>query len=159
MKLLLLSAGFAAVLWLLSACGGDRPSATPATAGTGSGEANIAIGDVHIRASALQTSALNETVARQYGIARDDRTVMLLVGVRTGPVSQETSLPARVRGSAVNLLGKRQQIALREIRSDGFIDYAGSVRISPPETLRFDLVIERDGAAPAKLSFNRDFFP
>jgi hypothetical protein len=33
------------------------------------------------------------------------------------------------------------------------------VRISPPETLRFDLVIERDGAAPATLSFNRDFFP
>jgi hypothetical protein len=139
---------------ILGGCGGGSP-APPAT----QAPAVLQAGDVTIRASAVPTAALGEVAAKQYGIERDPRMVLLLVGVRRGPESQETSLPARVRGSAVDLLGRRQQIELREIRSDGFIDYAGSVRISPPETLRFDLVIERDGAAPAMLSFNRDFFP
>jgi hypothetical protein len=141
---------------LLGGCGGSP--APPATAAAQE-PAVLQVADITIRASAVPTTVLGEATAKQYGIERDPRTVLLLVGVRRGSESQETSLPARVRGSAVDLLGRRQQFELREIRSDGFIDYAGSVQISPPETLRFDLVIERDGAAPAALSFNRDFFP
>lgn len=141
---------------ILGGCGGGSPAPPAAAAQT---PAELHTGDVTIRASAVPTTVLGEAAAKQYGIERDPRTVLLLVGVRRGPESQETSLPARVRGSAVDLLGRRQHFELREIRSDGFVDYAGSVRISPPETLRFDLVIERDGAAPATLSFNRDFFP
>jgi hypothetical protein len=141
---------------ILGGCGGSP--APPATAAA-QAPAVLQSGDVIIRASAVPTTVLGEAAAKQYGIERDPRTVLLLVGVRRGTESQETSLPARVRGSAIDLLGRRQQLELREIRNDGFIDYAGSVRISPPETLRFDLVIERDGAAPATLSFNRDFFP
>lgn len=144
------------IAMVLGGCGG-KPSA-PATAAAQE-PAVLQTADITIRASAVPTTVLGEAAAKQYGIERDSRTVLLLVGVRRGTESQETSLPARVRGSAVDLLGRRQQFELREIRSDGFIDYAGSVRISPPETLRFDLVIERDGAAPATLSFNRDFFP
>ena len=143
---------------MLGGCGGGSPLPPSATAAA-QAPAVLQLGDVTIRASAVPTAVLGEAAAKQYDIARDPRTVLLLVGVRRGPESQETSLPARVRGSAVDLLGRRQEIALREIRSDGFIDYAGSVRISPPETLRFDLVIERDDAAPATLVFNRDFFP
>jgi len=148
----------------LGGCGGTSPVPPPATAAT-QAPAVLQAGDVTIRASAVPTAVLGEAVAAQYGIERDPRTVLLLVGVRRGSGPEETSLAARVRGSAVDLLGRRQQIALREIRSDGpgpgqgFIDYAGTVRISPPETLRFDLAIERDEAAPATLSFNRDFFP
>lgn len=146
----------ACALLVLAGCGGGSPRSPTAAA---QAPAELRTSDVTIRASAVPAAMLGETAAKQYGIERDPRTVLLLVGVRRGTESQETSLPARVRGSAVDLLGRRQDIALREIRSDGFIDYAGSVRISPPETLRFDLVIERDGAAPATLSFNRDFFP
>lgn len=146
-----------AALFALAGCGGGSPALPSGT--TAQAPAELRVGDVTIRASAVPTTALGEAAATQYGIVRDPRTVILLVGVRRGPESQETSLPARIRGSAVDLLGRRQEIALREIRSGEFIDYAGSVRISPPETLRFDLVVERDGAAPATLVFNRDFFP
>ena len=150
---------------ILCGCGGTSP--TPPTMAAAPTPAVLQAGDVTIRASAVPTHALGEAVAQQYGIERDPRTVLLLVGVRRGSGTAETSLPARVRGSAVDLLGRRQEIAMREIRSDGpasgsgqgFIDYAGTVRISPPETLRFDLAIERDGAAPATLVFSRDFFP
>ena len=148
-----ISASFA-----VGGCGGGS-TAPPATTAAAQAPAILQAGDVTIRASAVPTAVLGEAVAVQYGIERDPRTVLLLVGVRRGSGSGETSLPARVRGSAIDLLGRRQEIALREIRSGGFIDYAGSVRISPPETLRFDLAIDRDGAVPATLVFSRDFFP
>lgn len=120
--------------------------------------ATLQSGDVTIRASTVPTLQLGAAAAGQYGIERDAGTILLLVGVRRG-AAEDTSLPARVTASATDLLGRRQAIVLREVRSGGFIDYAGTVSLSPPETLRFDVVVDRDGAARESLRFSRDFFP
>ena len=132
----------------LAGCGGNAPppSAANTTAAAGAAtqqEAISRIGDVTIRASAMPTAMLAPEVASRYGIARDDRTVMLLVAVRQGTEMQETSLPATITATVTNLSGQRQPITLRELRSDDLLDYVGTVETSLPDTLRFDLTIVR----------------
>ncbi len=150
---------------LLSACGDDAPKQakridTPQ-------EAIARIGDVTIRANVMRTANLNEAVARGYGIQRSDNTLMLLVSVRQGPDGQDVALPATVQASVANLHGQRRDIEMRELRTgdagagpaQALIDYVGTVDVSPPDTLSFDLKIAREGAAPASMQFNREFTP
>src|SRR3546814_8689960 len=109
------------------------------------------IGDVLVRTNAVPTANLGEAVARQYGIERGTGTVMLLVGVRREGDAGETALPARVTAVASDLLGKRQQLEMREVRSgdpgsgpgQGFIDYVGTARVIAPDTLHFDVRVDR----------------
>ena len=147
----------AAAFFLLAACGSPSPPEGHASATME--EAVARAGDVTIRASVVPTASLNPAVARQYGIEPDGGSVLLLVGVRRGPDMQQASLPARVTATATDLRGMRTAITMREIRSGDFIDYAGTVRLTPPETLRFDLEVELAAGAPSSLSFSRDVYP
>lgn len=150
---------------VLSGCGDDAPKQakridTPQ-------EAITRIGDVTIRANVMRTANLNEAVARGYGIQRSDDTLMLLVSVRQGPDGQDIALPATIQASVANLHGQRRDIEMRELRTgdpgagpaQALIDYVGTVDVSPPDTLSFDLKIAREGAAPASMQFNREFTP
>ena len=157
-KTLLRRTWIVSVMLLLAACGGSQAPA-PAAAAIGSGEATETVGDVSIRASAMQTSALNDAVAQQYGIARDNKTVMLLVAVRKGSGANETSLPAKVTASAAGLSGGQQDIAMRELRTGGLLDYIGTMETSLPETLRFEVTVVREDGATSTLKFNREFYP
>lgn len=162
----------ASLLLALAACGGDQP-ASPVSATTAPQEAISRIGDVTIRATALPSATLAPEIASQYGIARDERTIMLLIGVRQGPEGQEVALPATITATATNLSGQRHSIALRELRSgdpstssgqapstgSGLLDYVGTVETSLPETLRFDVTIVRQGGATSTMQFSRDFYP
>ena len=142
---------------ILAACEGPSPPEGHASATME--EAVASAGDVSIRASVVPTASLNAAVAGQYGIAPDRRSVMLLVGLREGEGMRATALPARITASATDLRGARTAIDMREIRSGGFIDYVGTVRITAPETLRFELAIEHAAGAPSSLTFSRDFYP
>ncbi|HJW46980.1 MAG TPA: DUF4426 domain-containing protein [Lysobacter sp.] len=143
---------------VLAGCGGSAPPpATPAAVAPQ--EAISRIGDVTIRASVLPTATLAAEVASQYGITRDDRTVMLLVGVRQGPEAQEAALPAQISATATNLSGQRHDIDMRELRSGDLLDYVGTVETAMPDTLRFDLTIVREGGATSTMQFSREFYP
>ena len=152
---------------LLTACGGSTPPAPPTSASAKSAtqEAVSRIGDVTIRASAIPTSTLSEQVARQYGIARNNDTVMLLIGVRQGESAQETALPAKITATATDLRGRAHQIEMRELRSGdaasgtALLDYVGTVDATPPDTLRFDVQVVREGGATSQMQFTRDFYP
>jgi len=145
----------------LAACGGGEPPAPPASPGAAGAtqEAVSRIGDVTIRASAIPTSTLSEAVARQYGITRDKDTVMLLVGVRQGESAQETALPANIVATASDLRGRKHVIEMRELRSGDLLDYVGTVDVSPPDTLRFDVQVARENGATSQMQFTRDFYP
>lgn len=147
-----------AVAGLVAACGGTtQPASHDATDATPR-EASVRLGDVVVRATAIPTTTLGEAVAGQYGIVRDDKAVMLLVGVRRGSGPQETALPAQVTASATDLLGKRQAIAMRAVRTGGLVDYVGVATVIPPDTLRFDIDVLPEGGQRMTLRFNRDFF-
>lgn len=152
-------------LALLSGCG--REAALPTASGSAGAAPQEAIarsGDVSVRASALQTSALSPAVAQQYGIARDDAAVMLLVAVRRGPDGQDVAIPARVSASATDLRGQRRELELRELRtgdpgSAQLLDYIGTVEIALPDTVRFDVSVTPEGGASTTLQFSREFYP
>jgi len=80
-------AAFATAL-LLAACGATEPPARTAGNSPAMQEATARVGDVTMRASVVQTSALAPSVASEYGIRRDDNTVLLLVAVRKGAEAQ-----------------------------------------------------------------------
>lgn len=153
----------------MSACGGDSGNAPPtrATPAAASQEAVMRAGDVTIRASVLPTAALAPEVASHYGIARGDRTLMLLVGVRKGPEAEETALPARVAATVTHLSGQKRDIAMREVRiaapQDGsgpeLLDYVGVIETDLPDKLRFDLTVVREDGGTSTMKFEREFFP
>lgn len=149
------------IVSLLAGCGGQRTTADEiADQLTASREpAEAQVGDVLVRASISPTASLSESIASRYGVARSPRTVLLLVGVRRIDGTEEMSLPATLTVGARDLRGVRRMIDLREIRVDGFIDYVGEVRTSPPDTLTFDVVAETDDGRQVELRFNRDVFP
>lgn len=142
---------------LLTACGGHTPA--PATPASAQQEAVTRSGDVTIRATAMPTASLSAEIASRYGIERRDHTVMLLIGVRKGEDAQETALPATITATTTNLSGQRRSIALRELRSEGLLDYVGTVEVSLPDTLRFDLVVVPEDGASSTLQFSREFYP
>lgn len=118
------------------------------------------VGDVTIRASLAPTASLGAAIVQRYGVEPGRDVHLLLVGVRRGPAHDETSLPARVTARARDLRGVWRDIALHEVRSDGFIDHAGAVRVAPPDTLAFEIRVHPEGAdAPEVLRFSRDVFP
>lgn len=145
----------------LSGCGGNGGTAQPSapTAPSAPQEAVSRIGDVTIRASVMQTAALPEAVAMEYGIARSDRLALLLVGVRQGPEARESALPATITATAIDLRGRRQEIPMRELRTGDLLDYVGTAEIDLPDTLRFELTIVREGGARSTMQFSREFYP
>ena len=160
-KAALLAPALLAMLTLGGCKGGSAPPPPPMSASTPSApqEAVSRVGDVTIRASVVQTSTLPEPVAMQYGIARSDRQALLLVAVRQGPEAQETSLPAAITATAIDLRGRRQDITMRELRTGDLLDYVGTVEIDLPDTVRFELTVVREGGAQSTMQFSREFYP
>ena len=143
----------------VAACGGTSTSAIPVAPSANTADAIATVGDVTIRASVLQTSTLDEAVARNYGITRDRHTVMLLVAVRQGTAAEATAVPARITATATDLSGRSQAIAMRELRSGDLLDYIGTVQTGLPDTLRFDVVVVRAGGATSTMRLVREFYP
>ena len=143
---------------LLAACGGT-PTSTPRAAQGAAPPAAVRVGDARVHASAIPTAQLSETVARQYGITRREGNILLLVALRRGPEGNEVAVPATVVATATDLRGRSHRIPMRETRAGGLIDYIGTVETSLPDTLRFDLQINVEGAGPSTLRFSREFFP
>ena len=153
------------LLLALAACSNPAPptvsASTPASTSSDGAQADAVtrIGDVSIRASVIQTSMLNEPVAREYGITRDPKTVLLLVAVRQGPDATATALPASITATATDLRGGKQDIAMRELKSGDLVDYIGTVGTTLPDTLRFDITVVRAGGATSTMQLQREFFP
>ncbi len=146
-----------ALLLAVALAGCGKPSMPPSTAPQPPAE--LRTGEVTVRATTLPTLRLNDAMAHEYGVERDAGSVLLVVGLRRGTQAQETSVSGRVSARASDLLGNRQEIALRRIEGAGYIDYVGVARVSAPDTLRFEIDVRPDGAPAATLRFHRDFFP
>lgn len=149
-------------LSLLAACGnGPADQADRAAQATASRQpAELVLGDLRISASVAPTAALSPVIADRYGVTPDQHVQLLLVGLRQGPAHDETPVQAQVAVRVRDLRGVWQEVAMREVRSEGFIDYVGSVRVAPPDTLAFEVTVRRAGTeAPEILRFSRDVLP
>lgn len=161
----------ATLVVLMPACNGSGPTAASATtpadakvATQAQSEATARIGDITIRANAVQTSMLAPGVARRYDITRGAKTVLLLVTIRQGGDSDALALPATVTASVTDLGGSRHDLPMRELPAGDAeagtetIDYIGTVQTSLPDTLRFDISVRPEGAEAATLQLTSDFY-
>ncbi len=145
----------------LAACRGEHASTPPVTAASSqaqSAEAESSIGGTTVHISVVQTSQLPDSVAREYGLDRSPRTVLLLVNLRG-----VGSAPAPVISATVtDLLQHTAPVSLRATHlahaDADTLDYVGTVEATLPDTLRFTVVARRGGAT-ATLEVNRDFYP
>ena len=145
----------------LAACQGDRASTSSATTPSSqsqSAEAESSIDGTTVHVSVVQTSQLPESVAREYGLDRSPRTIMLLVNLRDVGAGPAPVISATV----TDLLQHTTPVSLRVARvapSDAnTLDYIGTVDAGLPDTLRFT-VIARRGGATATVEVSRDFYP
>lgn len=142
---------------LVAGCGGNPPPAV--TTSVSQQSTTLRAGDITIRASAVVTSDLAVDTLGEYGIARSDDTVLLLVALRRGADAQETSVPAQVRATVTDLSGQRHEVPMRELRSGELLDYVGTLEVSTPDTLRFDLHVVPEGGRVSTMQFTREFHP
>jgi hypothetical protein len=120
--------------------------------------AEAQVGALRLRASIAPTASLGEAIATRYGVARDPRSVLLLVGARRVDGGDEVPLPASLDVGVRDLRGVRRAVPMREVRSDGFIDYVGEIRVAPPDTLSFDVSADAGEAGVARLEFTREIY-
>ncbi len=145
------------LLLLLVGCRGEPPS--PPAAAQVPAPAETRMGDVIVRASTLPTMQLNEAMARSYGVERTEGSVLIVVGLRRESATGEKAIPGTVNATATDLFGRAQTITMHEVESAGYVDHVGVVPVSMPDTLRFRIRAQPQGAALATLEFHRDFFP
>ena len=152
--------GSIALYAALGGCGGAQEPlpATPIPA-EAQGDALLQAGDVQVRASVVQASALPSSVARRYGIEPSPETLLLLVVANKGPDVDGKSVPVVVSTKVTDLRGAEQRVPMRQYREGDAIDSIGTFRTTLPETLRFDLEVSVEGKPPVAMEFVREFYP
>ena len=118
-------------------------------------------GDFVIHYNALPTTLLSAEVARGYGITRSANRALLNVSVqRRGDDGSSAATNAVVKAAATNPNGQRQDLRPRRVQEGEAIYYLAEARISPQDTLLFELEITPDGTPqPVRLQFQQEFFP
>lgn len=113
-------------------------------------------GQLRVHYNVLPTLAMNDAVARSYGVTRRPDQALLVVALRQQRDGDERPATGAVVATATDLSGRRQQIPLREVSTGDYIDHVGIVRISDHDTLRFALqVTSADGSGAVR--FERNF--
>ncbi|MCW8908362.1 MAG: DUF4426 domain-containing protein [Sedimenticola sp.] len=117
-------------------------------------------GDYTIHHNAIPTAMLTPEVAASYDVVRSKYRGLLNVSViREIPGTTGQPVTANVSAYALNLIGKRHQIDLREIREGEAIYYIGDFPIVDGETLNFTLEVTPEGESrPTRATLSQDFY-
>jgi len=159
-RILLVRILLACLALFLSACSDGAGPAGPAVPSgqSQSAEAESTIDGAIVHVSTMQTSQLPGSVARQYGIERSPRKILLLVNVRG---AGNGSAPA-ISATVTDLQGHTDAVPLRAVQvaqpGAPTIDYVGTVDVTLPDTLRFAVDAKRN-ASTTTVQLSRDFYP
>lgn len=150
-----------AVLALVAACGTDddaaHPAAVPITAPGSANQVDARVGEASVTAVAIQTSQLPAEVAVEQGIEQRDDLVMLRVSARQGEPGSISTAPVEVRASVTGLQGARRDIEMHERTVAGLVDHVGTVQVTLPDTLRFDITVVTPQGETGTLELSRGF--
>ncbi|MCW8903998.1 DUF4426 domain-containing protein [Sedimenticola sp.] len=113
-----------------------------------------------IHHNAIPTALLSPEVASNYRIVRSKYRGLLNISViRDVPGTTGQPVTAKVSAYALNLIGRRHVIELREIREADAIYYIGDFPIVDRETLNFMLeVTPEDSPRPINATLTQDFY-
>lgn len=114
-------------------------------------------GPLRARYNLLPTLALGEAVAREYGVAREADTALLVVALRRPTADgDETGASGEVSAEVVDLTGRRQAVALRQVRTGDYVDHVGIVQVHARDTVRVEVSVLADGRRQ-EFDFQRSF--
>lgn len=148
------TAGLAACL-LLVACGGGAPQpAQPIAPPQSSVELE---GPLRVHYNLVPTLALGEAVAREYGVERRNDSALLLLALRRPTADgDETMADGQFSAQAVDLSGRRQPVALRQVSTGDYTDHVGTVETGPRDSVRIEVRVDADGRRQ-QFDFQRNF--
>ncbi len=119
-------------------------------------EAMQQLGTLRVRYNALPSLAVNDAMARAYGIERGAGKAMVIVALRQVHGVEEWPAQGEISGVATDLSGRRQPIAFRQVSTGDYLDQVGLVEISRDDSLRFILEV-RSPQGGGTVRFERSF--
>lgn len=117
-------------------------------------------GEVEVHYNAMPTDELLPEVAKNYRIERSrNRGMVTLSVLKKTPLGVSQPVRARVRVVLPTLTGQSVEVPIREIVEGTAIYYIGEFRITPPQTLKFRVTAQPEGASqPLSFEFERAFY-
>lgn len=144
-------------LVLLASCSGEDRAASPAAVPGSASQVQADVGEASVTAVAIQTSQLPAEVAAEQGIEQRDDLVMLRVSPRQGDLGDISSAPTQVRATVTDLRGQTRDLELEERVVAGLVDHVGTVQVTLPETLRFNISVVSQEGQTETLELSREF--
>lgn len=139
---------------LLTACSaGEKPRTADFVPPA---ESTIDFGELRVHYNALPTLSLNDAVAREYGVARDAGSAMVVIALRRVANGEELGAEGKVSAEAYDLQGKRQHIDFSAVRTGDYTDHIGTFAISERDSYRFEVKVE-SGGRKETVRFQRNF--
>ncbi len=139
---------------LLAACSaGEKPRVAEFVPPA---DSSIDFGDLRVHYNALPTLSLNEAVAREYGVARDAGSAMVVIALRRIANGEELATEGKVSAEAYDLQGHRQHIDFSAVKTGGYTDHIGTFAINARDSYRFEVKVESAGRSEL-VKFQRNF--
>ncbi len=117
-------------------------------------------GGYTIHHNAIPTATLSPEIASQYQIVRSKYRGMINISViQEVPGTTGRPVSAKVSAYSMNLIGRRHDIQLREIREGEAIYYIGDFPIVDGEELKFNLEVTPEGSSiTTRTSISQTFY-
>lgn len=115
------------------------------------------VGAASFIAVAIQTSQIPATVAAEHGIERRDDLVMVRVSPRQGEPGSIGTAPAAVRVAVTDLRGQTSVLELDRKVIAGLVDHVGTMQVTLPATLRFEVIVTTPEGETRTMKFSREF--
>lgn len=126
----------------------------PAAADTNSSQK---FGDVTVHFSVFNSTFLTPEVARAYNLTRAENRALINISV-TKTTNGQTSLglPARVTGTATNLIQQQRALEFKTIDEGDATYYLADLRHTNEEVINFEIEVQTDSdATPRTVRFTR----
>lgn len=91
------------------------------------------------------SSFLAPDIANAYGFSRGKDQALINISVNRRPVGSSLGLPAKLQGTATNLLQQQIKLEFVEIKEPGTVYYLAPFHFLNEEIIHFDLDIEVEG--------------
>lgn len=113
-------------------------------------------GDVTVHFSVFNSTFITPDIARAYQLTRaGDRALINISVTETSDGQTSLGLPARITGTATNLLQQQRVLEFRAINEGDATYYLADLRHTNEEVMNFDIDVQLDTGGPYRVRFTR----
>jgi hypothetical protein len=109
-------------------------------------ENSQSFGDYTVHFTVFNSTFVTPAVAQIYQLTRArDRALVNISVTRTGEEGTSLGLPARIRGTATNLIQQQRALNFQEIDEGNAVYYIASLRHTNEEVMNFTIDVQPEG--------------